>query len=380
VLTGGERRLFWVGAALEPPFMEPRRGPLCVEAWPEGLDGYGGGCPPGSPSLGQSSVLMPSLCDAHIHLPDAAVADTGEDLGLHELVAQPSGLKYRLLARTPPALAEAAAGELLQALMREGVVAAAAYAEPGFWRATLRAALAAGFPVLRVLAQPREKRLPSVLEALVDGFWVGLDTPLDMEPWELRLAAEEARRRGAQVHAHVAEDPALAATGDLWAALDAGIDVLVHVTHLGPGEVLEAARAGVGIVLCPLANLYFTAAAPPPETLLALYDEQAAAGLGSDNAAWPPQGLGAVLASAYGLYRARLGPGHRSALARALLYAATTGCGRIVGARLGWQVRRVPLLGYSSDPAVAVVKRLALSPPPIVVEPARPLGPASPRL
>jgi len=352
------RRYAWVGAVLEPPGMEARLGRLCVELDPDaGLLGYGGGCPPGAPVLGGDSLLAPGLCNAHLHLPDAAVADAGEDLGLHELVAQPTGAKYRLLSSTPRSRVEAAVRDLLRLYRSEGVLVLVGYAEGGFHRLALEAASREGV-LLRVAAQPAEKRLDEALGLLATGYWVGLDTPLDMEPWELRALAGAASSRGSRLAAHVSEDEALARLGDLEAALDAGVHVLVHMTHRGPGAALEAHRAGASIVFCPAANLYFSSHAPDPRGLIALYDEEAAAGLGSDNAAWPPQGVGWLLAAAYTLYRAGLSGGDRLALARSLLYAATTGCGRVASASVGWQIRRVPLLPYSHEPTVAIVKRL----------------------
>ena len=365
-----ERVFIQVGAAIEPPGMEPRWGPFCIEYSPlEGVLGYSASCPPGTESLGASSVLMPSLCNAHMHLPDAAIADAGEELGLHELVAQPTGLKYRLLSSTSPRRVASAAREVLAALKSEGVLVAAAYAEHGFWHAVGEAAKQLGGIELKVVAQPLRKRLPDALSVLAEGYWVGLDTPLDMEPRELRILAEEARRHGYQVHVHVAEDPALAGLGDLRYAIEAGLHAAIHLTHASPGEVLEAARSGVKPVFCPIANMYFTGAAPSPYSLITLYDEEEPMGLGTDNAAWPPLGMRSLLAAAYSLYRTAVEPGSRRVLARSLLYAATSGCSKLLEAEPRWIIYRIPLLAYSSDPVLAAVKRLSAAPAPLLLSP-----------
>jgi len=368
-LATSRRRFAWLSGIAEPPWMDVRIGRHCVELGPDGLLGAGGGCPPGAPVLGDT-ILMPGLCNGHVHLPDAAVADAGEELGLHELVAQPSGLKYRLLDATRPGKVMGAVGELLHSYRREGVLVAGAYVEPGFLKPVAEAARRAGV-LLRTFAQPGEKRLPEVLELLTHGSWVGLDTPLDLELWEMRIATQLASQLGLHVAAHVSEDEPLARVGDLGAALAGGIDVAIHLTHVGPGDALEAARRGVSLVYCPLANLYYTGTAPDPRSLLSLHAERAAFALGSDNAAWPPQGMGLVIAAAYTVYRPRLAGTEREALARALLYAATAGCGRALGAETGWQLRRVPLISYSYRPTVGLAKRLHMSVLEAVVAPPR---------
>ena len=369
------RRFLWIGGLVEEQYMDVRVGRFCLELGENKVLGVGGGCPPGTPVHGDA-VLMPGLCNAHIHLPDAAIADAGEELSLHELVAQPRGLKYRLLAATGPEKVFSAAAELLSSYRREGVLLLGAYVEPGFLAVTARAAAATSV-VLRLFAQPGEKRYSALLQLINSNMWIGLDTPLDLEPWELRRVAQDAYARGLRVAAHVSEDEALAKIGDLRVAVESGVHTAIHLTHASPGEALLAAREGVAPIYCPLANLYFAGAAPPADALLALYDEAAPLALGSDNAAWPPQGMGLLLASAYSVYRVGLGGRSREALARALLYAATVGCGRVLAAEPGWQVRRVPLLGHSLSPTIGLVKRLYFSRLLLVAEPPRVLESSS---
>ena len=342
-------RFFWARILIEPPWMEPR-GPVCVDT----LRGEASnGCPPGAPVLGDAAA-MPGLCNSHLHLLDAAVADAGEDLGLHELVAQPHGLKYRLLRAAPRERLLQASIEALSLSKRRGVLLHGIYAELGEQGASIAGEAAASAGVeARILPQPLEKT-PGELEELLYSYGaLGLDTPLDHP--EPRLL----RGKGL-IHVHVSEDPALAGLGDAEAALEMGAAAAIHVTGLSVGRIIELAREGVAPVYCPRSNLYHGALLPPLEALPLLHEEQLPAGIGSDNAAWPGPDLALELEAAYTLYRARLSPGLREALARALLYAATVGCQDILGIENQWLVVvRVPLLGYSQSPPLAVVKRLA---------------------
>ncbi len=354
-------RVAWARYVVEPPLMEPR-GPVCVELGPGGaVLGYGNGCPPGAPVLGDA-VAMPSLCDAHLHAPDAAIADAGEELGLHELVAQPTGLKYRLLAGKGTGDLEGALSSLARLLRLQGVHAAAVYLENGWVSAPLavEAFKAAGVAV-RPLPQPWEKKAPEMLALLRRWRGLGLDTVFDVEEWELRLLASLAGETGGQLHVHVAEDPALAAIGDLQVAVDAGVSAVVHLTHASPGEALEAAERGLGLVYCPVSNYYHLGALPDPRGLVAAAEAGLPVGLGSDNAAWPPPSPAYTMSASYTLLRPRSRDRH--ALARSLLYASTVGCHRVLGLEAPLALYRVPLVGYSLDPVAGVVKRLVLGGP-----------------
>ncbi len=351
----------WARYVVEPPSMEPR-GPVCVELGPGGaVLGYGNGCPPGAPVLGDV-VAMPGLCEAHLHAPDAAIADAGEDLGLHELVAQPTGLKYRLLAGRSTGDLKEALSSLARLLRLQGVHAAAVYLEDGWVTAPLAVEVfgAAGV-ALQPLPQPWEKKAPEMLALLRRWRGLGLDTVFDVEEWELRLLASLARETGGQLHVHASEDPALAALGDLQAAVDAGVSAVVHLTHASPGEALEAAERGLGLIYCPVSNYYHLGALPDPRGIVAAAEAGLPVGLGSDNAAWPPPGPAYTMSASYLLLRPRTGDRH--VLARSLLYAATTGCHRVLGAEAPMALYRVPLVGYSLDPVVGVVKRLVLGGP-----------------
>jgi len=356
-------RRLWARYALEPPWMEPR-GPVCAELGPGGeVTGYGNGCGPGAPVVGDA-VVMPALCDAHIHAPDAAIADAGEDLGLHELVSQPRGLKYRLLSDTPPTALRTGLASLAELLRRQGVRAAAVYLENG-WETTPMAVevLEAAGVAVQPLPQPWEKKAPEMHALLRAWRGLGLDTVFDVEEWELRSLAAAARGAGGQLHVHASEDPALAAMDDLEVAVEAGVTAVVHLTHASPGEALSAAEAGAALVYCPVSNHYHLGALPDPRGIIVAAEAGLPVGLGSDNAAWPPPSPAYTMSASYLLLRPRVGGPERRALARSLLYAATTGCHRVLGRDAPLTAYRVPLVDTSLDPVTGVVKRLVLGAP-----------------
>ena len=343
-------RPIWARYLIAPPLMEAR-GPVCFSPrdWPPS-----NGCPPGAPVV--DAVVMPALCNSHLHLLDSGLPEHGEDLELEQLVAQPTGLKYRLLRRLPRRRLVEASSRALSLMKSRGAPVAAVYAEMGLDGAYMVAEAASEAGVrARILPQPADPSSPSEA-VLLAAEWggLGLDTPLSMEhlpPLTGDIVVE----------VHVSEDQALNRLGDqLLAARHAPL-VGVHMLNLSEGEVLELARAGVYPVFCPRSNMFFTGSTPPVRSLVLLHEEMLPAGIGTDNAAWIPPRMDEEIQYAYTAARAHTEPGLRAALARAILYAATiAGCGSMLGIRDEYTlVARVPSISYSGDPVVTVVKRLS---------------------
>ena len=108
---------------------------------------------------------------------------------------------------------------------------------------------------------------------------LGASSPLDYQPDVLARLAREAR----PAMAHVAETPRARLAGDLEAALEAGLDAVVHGVFLSRGDLEELASRGVGLVACIRSNMWHSLGIPP---LRGALEAGVRVGLGSDNAAW----------------------------------------------------------------------------------------------
>jgi len=105
----------------------------CIEVDDEGkIVGVGVGCGLHSIDLGSSALLMPPLCNGHVHVFDLGVANRWEDYPLEVLVQQPRGLKYKFLASQSTHQLVEWARKTLELLEADGVGYAGAYAEEGF--------------------------------------------------------------------------------------------------------------------------------------------------------------------------------------------------------------------------------------------------------
>jgi len=256
--------------------LEPRQG-VCIGISADGLvesiEGWGS-CP--SDSVGGSwAVALPQPANAHVHSADGAFPEFGPELGLHDLVAPPEGLKYRLLGSLGHAETVASIARTYWAAYARGVGLLADFREGG----------GAGC----VEAQLARASLPKDMDVLVlgtpgPGFpegcsGLGLSSPLD---YPLSLVSELAAKHRPSL-THVAEDPINRAMEDLEIAIAARFTAVVHGTYLSRGDLEALAEAGIGLVMCPRSNMWHSLRPPPVAEALTA---GVTLGLGTDNAAW----------------------------------------------------------------------------------------------
>lgn len=223
---------------------------------------------------GASAVLVPQPVNAHVHSADHAFPEFGTSGELEELVAPPNGLKHRLLSSTPPERLVEAMAEAYRVASSAGTGLLIDFREGGGEGCLLarKAMEAIGGMEVLLLGRPGPG-WPRGCDGL------GAPSPLYYEDFE------ELARRHRPAMAHVAETREARIKGDLEAALRAGLDAVVHGTHLSDEDLAALADAGVGLIFCPSSNLWHSVGAPPVAKAIEL---GVRISLGTDNAAWSP--------------------------------------------------------------------------------------------
>jgi len=335
----------------------------CIEINEGVITGFSPGCPPGAKKL--PVAVLPGLCNAHLHLLDYAIAETGEDKRLEDLVELPRGLKYKLLWRLSPGTLEKRLSIAATNLRNHGTLFLGVYAELGQVGASLVARVLSKYGLsFRVFAQPNKKAAVEYKELLERYGGVGLDTVFDLAFPELMELAQHARRVNRYVHVHVSETRELYEKGDYKVALEAKPHAAVHLTMLGADELVQMAREGIGIIFCPRSNMYHTGRLPRLNLFPELVAETNVA-LGTDNAAWIPPFVAEEASYAY-LSVHSVSRSKARELAEALLLSITSSCVRLLGLwskeydslAMGASLFLIPELSWSSDPVITIVKRM----------------------
>lgn len=341
----------------------------CIKLDDEGkIVGVGASCGLHSIDLGSSTLLMPPLCNGHVHVLDLGVADRWEDYPLEVLVQQPRGLKYKYLASQSIHELIEWIHKTLKLLEADGIGYAGVYAEEGF-RGSLALVQASKSTRLRlrVLAQPVSKSLVEAIELADYIGGLGLDTPFDYGLDAVSRLRTLAKGYGVHIHVHVSEDVVMHELRDYLYALELGARAAIHGTHLDLGEAEQLLHEGIWLVVCPRSNILLARSTPPLELAFMLWKMgYRRLALGTDNAGWIEPSITQELATAYLLLRNR-GIGARET-AEALLHMATLSCAELLGFDAGLEegtylyalIARHPTFSVADEPQ-AIVKRLSAS-------------------
>lgn len=217
-------------------------------------------------------IAMPPLINSHIHTADYAFPETGNWLGLEELVAPPDGLKHRLLREADPDRVRMARIEVIEISRRSGVAALADFVEGD----PVAARVGPGIRHM-VLGRPDSR---GEVRGQVDG--LGLPDVISYSRDELRELGN--RFRGKPVLVHVSETRKVHKMNDFEIAMELlRPTAIVHGTHLSRNEIGELSKGRVGAVLCPRSNLWFSVGKPD---IAGMLDEGVMLALGTDNAGW----------------------------------------------------------------------------------------------
>ncbi len=295
----------------------------------------------------ENVIALPPLFNAHIHVGDYAFPEIGIELSLPELVAEPHGLKHRMLKSTPRDRLVESIRRLFDYLVSIGVLGVADFREGGV--DGLLVGLEASknkplnyFPLARPTSISREELLTLKEKA----YGLGLSTPIRYKVDELRLMASlfSDKVKGA----HVAEVPDNALKEFTLALEELKADYIVHGTYLGLRELEQLAERGIGLILCPRANSWFGVGVPRVDLVVKL---DVLAALGTDNAGWVKPDLWRELEYTWNLIRLK---GLRDIDPRKILAMATINPLRIFKVEAeylvdGGEASFILIDGYSSN-------------------------------
>ncbi|MCE4604869.1 MAG: amidohydrolase family protein [Aeropyrum sp.] len=222
-------------------------------------------------------LILPKPSNAHIHSSDVLWPDVGFEMSIEELVSPPRGLKHVLLSRAGERAASDASLGVYKWLDSMGVGGVGDFKEPasgGCLPTRERLENTAVRLEVVLLGRPGD---PYGLEGC-DG--IGLNSPLDVDPTRIRGLKNSLK---GPLHAHVAEIPELRREGDLEAALEMGVDAIVHGTHLKSGDLDLLRDNGVIHVMSVRSNMWHSTGIPPVAEAI---NRGVRIAVGTDNAAW----------------------------------------------------------------------------------------------
>ncbi|MGI0054807.1 MAG: amidohydrolase family protein [Thermoplasmata archaeon] len=299
-------------------------------------------------------IVTPSPFNGHTHLGDAVSTREPPAVSFSELVAPPSGYKFRLLAESTSEEKVSAMRDALARMRHEGIAGAIDFREEGV-RGVRALRRAASHPGIRIVILGRPTRRPLDLAELdrvleiSDG--IGLSSARE-EPLETRQAVAAACRSRRKFYAlHASEE----IREPVEAYLDPKPDLVVHLTCAEPDDLIAVRDAGATVAVCPRSNALFGR-----RPLLAAMERiENRVVLGTDNAMLHAPSIWRELEFAYVSSRSRSEPVSASFLARAALVEPWRWLGEEGRARIEEGSPAQPLVFRlpPEDPAYQVVTR-----------------------
>jgi cytosine/adenosine deaminase-related metal-dependent hydrolase len=301
-------------------------------------------------------IVVPPAVNAHTHLGDSAFGREPPPGPVSRLVAPPDGVKFRVLAATPPAAKRRALAESLRRLAAEGTAVVVDFREEGAAGVRLLRSAARRSPV-EVLALGRPQRRPvdpgelAGLLRLADGIGVSSareETRSDRS--RIARACHAAGKRFALHASEVTREP-------VDAYLRPRPDLLVHMFRATDGDLRAVAAARVPVAVCPRSNALF---GHVPD-----FARFARAGvtvlLGTDNAMFSAPSMFRELEFAYATQRLLRRPVAPAMLVRAAFLDPWVWLGRSARARLTPENPGPPLVLRlpREDPEYQLVARAA---------------------
>jgi len=315
-----------------------------------------------------SSIALPPLCNAHIHILDNALVEYGEDQKLSNLVSLPYGKKYELLKKLSKDTILKSIKEVLTEALNNGVLFLGALLEFGDEGVQYLRKIESLSPIIKIFPQPPPEQWNNVdayIEILKKYKSIGMDTLLTLNWDELKLLDHVAREVNGVIKAHVSETLNLFNKRDFERLSLLTKVLLVHGTYITSDVYEQYIKVrNIPWILCLRSNYYHSRYVPDINLIQAHYKHNFPIAIGTDNSSWFTPSVLDEISFAYTIYRVMTND--RKLLAYLLLYASTIGCyktlgigyhGLEVGAPPIMLILQNPVFNYSHNITISLVKR-----------------------
>lgn len=289
------------GLVLYGPHMEPTNANILiednqiVEVSPHALGGKeidASGC-----------IVSPSLINSHVHMGDSVVKDIGDGKSIESIVKPPHGLKHQLLANAEPQEIISSMRSSLQEMLDTGTSSIVDFREGGINGVSLLKEAGENIPLrkmilgrhdcfLQTFPHPLTHKMKSeigkkTLKILESADGIGLSGFGEINDDMVNLITETCTRAGKLSAIHAAEykevqQNSLNITGktEVQRALEADIDILIHVTSPLNRDLELITKTGKSVVCCPRSNGALSVGIPPIKDM---WDKGINLLLGTDN-------------------------------------------------------------------------------------------------
>ena len=216
----------------------------------------------------QTTFMIPSLINSHIHIGDSFAKEKGYNKNLTEVVAPPNGMKHKLLRDTPTDVKIQGILKTAEELLRNGITCFIDFRERGLEGINLLKKTLLNFPIdYFLLGRFEDKEQVCPVYDLADGIGLVTYRQVTTSIYEELKKCRAGERK--KIACHCAEnirDGAL-----IKKIIDEGlVDILVHGTQFIEQDLEKIIAHDLSLIICPRCNGYFGVGFPPISAILKL--------------------------------------------------------------------------------------------------------------
>ena len=231
-------------------------------------------------------IVSPSLINSHVHMGDSVVKDIGDGESIEKIVKPPHGLKHRLLAQAKPQEIINSMRGSLQEMLDTGTSTIVDFREGGVDGVSLLVKAGEGIPLRKVILGRHEAFFKpfssspsndmemgirdSAREILERAQGIGLSGFGEINDAVVKIIIKTCSSEGKLAAIHAAEYEevqrnSLNSTGktEVERALEAGFDILIHVTSPLNLDLDLLSKTDTSVVCCPRSNGALSVGIPP---------------------------------------------------------------------------------------------------------------------
>ena len=321
---------------------------------------------------GQNCVAAPTLINSHVHIGDSVAKDVGDGEPIDKIVKPPNGIKHQILQNTSPEAMMSSMRNSMKEMLHTGTTTFVDFREGGLKGIEILEKASENIPIRKIiLGRHHEfhesKDLSKIKKAAkqilnhCDG--IGLSGFGEIEDDVAGAIVETCTQMDKLSAIHVAEYLKLQTESmeingktEIRRALNAGFNLLIHMTEPMNDDLEAVGRSRSTVVSCPRSNGALSVGIPPLKEML---DNGVNVALGTDNLMFNSPNMFSEMEYALkvtrGYYKTHISP-------LEIFKMATVNPARALGLETGiieeGKTADIMLIqGVSGDPILSIINR-----------------------
>jgi len=245
---------------------------------------------------GQNCVAAPTLINSHVHIGDSVAKDVGDGEPIEKIVKPPNGIKHRILEETSHEEMRNSMRNSMKEMLQTGTTTFVDFREGGIEGIEILEDASENIPIRKIVlgrhhAFHESRNLSEIKRAAkeilnhCDG--IGLSGFGEIKDDVAGVIVETCDEMDKLSAIHVAEylklqKESLKINGktEIQRAIDAGFNLLIHMTEPLDNDIESVVKSGSTVVSCPRSNGALSVGIPPLKNMM---DNGVNVALGTDN-------------------------------------------------------------------------------------------------